>query len=178
MTALVGSVDADRQGSKGKPGRRAAELVARLRVGPECFVAGRSLINGRMSASGRRRPMTGCGLFGVLQDKVRTSGRTLSYDSVSKIARLDSPADQDSLLDAALSGENTQAIREKTRNAAGPQKAGDRRSLRTERLQESLDGYTAIVSGPVSPDASHHMEAVVAMLLERLRNNSDQSAGR
>ena len=108
--------------------------------------------------------------------KVRTSGLALSYDSVSKIARLDSPVDQDSLLDAALSGESTQAIREKTRNAAGRQKTGDRRSLRTERIQESLDGYTAIVSGPVSPEASHHMEAVVAALLERLRKNSGQSA--
>ena len=108
----------------------------------------------------------------ALQDKVRTSGRTLSYDSVSKIARLDSPADQNSLLDAVLSGDSTSAIREKTRSAAGRQKAGDRRSLRTERLQESLDGYTAIVSGPVSPDAFHHMEAVVAALLEQLRGNT------
>ena len=109
----------------------------------------------------------------ALQDKVRTSGLALSYDSVSKIARLDSQADQDSLLEAALSGESTQAIREKTRSAAGRQKPGDRRSLRTERVQESLDGYTAIVSGPVSSDASHHMEAVVAALLERLRGNAD-----
>ena len=108
----------------------------------------------------------------ALQDKVRTSGLALSYDSVSKIARLESPADQDSLLDAALNGETSKAIREKTRNANGRQKTGDRRSVRTERVQESLDGYTAIVSGPVSPHASHHMVAVVSAILERLRGNA------
>lgn len=40
---------------------------------------------------------------------------------------------------------------------------------RTERIQENLNGYTAIVSGPATPDSAEHMRAVVLALLERLR---------
>ena len=104
----------------------------------------------------------------ALQHKVRTSGTALSYDSVSKIARLDDAREQGTLLEAALKGETVRSIREKTRQSLQRKSAGDGRVRRTERVQESLDGYTAIVSGPVSPEAERRMRAVVEALLERL----------
>jgi ParB family chromosome partitioning protein len=103
-----------------------------------------------------------------LQQKVRTSGAALSYDSVSKIARLSDVKEQGTLIEAALKGETVRGIREKTREARQRKPAGDGRTLRTKRVQESLDGYTAIVSGPVSPESELRMRAVVEALMERL----------
>jgi hypothetical protein len=104
----------------------------------------------------------------TLQQKVRTSGPSLSYDSVSKIARLEDVKEQGTLIEAALKGETVRGIREKTRGSRQRKPVGDGRVHRTERVQESLDGYTAIVSGPVSPESERRMRAVVEALLERL----------
>ena len=103
-----------------------------------------------------------------LQQKVRTSEQPLAYDTVMKIAHLNDPIEQSALLDAALKGESSRTIREKARAARERTGSASTRPRRTERLQESLNGYTAIVSGPATPDATRHMRAVVEALLERL----------
>jgi len=108
-----------------------------------------------------------------LQEKLRASESTVSYDSVMKIAHLENTTEQESLVEDVLRGETNRNIREKTRSMrrldTDPTKAQRPRTNRTERVQELLDGYTAIVSGPVSPESNRQMRAVVEALLERLQ---------
>ncbi|MFN0126323.1 MAG: hypothetical protein ACKV19_06525 [Verrucomicrobiales bacterium] len=103
-----------------------------------------------------------------LQQKVRSSEHPVAYDAIMKIAHLNDPVEQSALLDAALRGESASLIREKARTIR--ERSGDAkaRPRRTERFQESMNGYTAVVSGPASLDANRHMRAVVEALLERL----------
>lgn len=103
-----------------------------------------------------------------LQQKVRSSEHPVAYDAIMKIAHLNDPVEQSALLDAALRGESASLIREKARTIR--ERSGDAkaRPRRTERLQETMNGYTAVVSGPASPEANRHMRAVVEALLERL----------
>jgi len=103
-----------------------------------------------------------------LQHRVRTSERPITYDAMMKIAHVRDPIEQSALLDAALRGETSSTIREKARAARERTGTATDRPRRTERLQESLNGYTAIVSGPATPEATCHMRAVVQALLERL----------
>lgn len=103
-----------------------------------------------------------------LQQRVRTSERPITYDAMMKIAHLTDPIEQSALLDAAMRGESTSTIREKARAMHKRSGSASDRPHRTERLQESLNGYTVIVSGPVGPDATRHMRAAVQALLERL----------
>lgn len=103
-----------------------------------------------------------------LQQRVRTSEQSLPYDTVSKIARVDDAAEQARLLDAALRGESVAVIREKVRAVRKSDPKQRPNNRRTERVQETLHGYTATVSGPSSPDAERHMRAVVQALGERL----------
>lgn len=96
----------------------------------------------------------------------------MPYDSVMKIAHVNDALEQEALVDDVLKGESVRSIREKVRAAhrARPtQSHGRPMAKRTERIQENLIGYTAIVSGPATPDSAEHMRAVVLALLERLR---------
>lgn len=103
-----------------------------------------------------------------LQNRVRTSEQALSYDTVMKIAHLDDEDEQERLLDAAMRGESVAAIREKVRAAHRRDPQSKQNARRTERIQETLNGYTAVVTGPAAPAADRHMRAVVRALSERL----------
>ena len=107
-----------------------------------------------------------------LQLRLRTSEVPVPYDSVMKIAHVNDAEEQEALIDDVLKGESVRSIREKVRAAHRdrPTKSyGRPMAKRTERIQENLNGYTAIVSGPATPDSAEHMRAVVLALLERLR---------
>ena len=107
-----------------------------------------------------------------LQSRLRTSEVAVPYDSMMKIAHVDNIQDQEALVDAVLKGESARTIREKVRavHRARPTKSNGRPlTARTERVQEDLNGYTAVVTGPVAPDAPDHMRAVVLALLDRLQ---------
>lgn len=101
-----------------------------------------------------------------LQRKVRTSELAISYDAVSRIARVKDPVEQATLLDAALTGASAHEIRRRIREQAPPKGKGGR--IATERITERHGDYTASVQGPSGRGAVVEMCTAVRALLNKL----------
>ena len=101
-----------------------------------------------------------------LQQKLRTSELSVSYDTISRIARVKDAAEQAVLLDAALKGAPVREIRRRIRDRQEPGRA-------TERVTERVGDYSASVHGPSGPGSNGRMRAAVeALLLKLKRENS------
>lgn len=99
----------------------------------------------------------------ALQNQVRTSEQTISYDAVTRIARVKDPVEQAALLGAVLSGASAHEIRRRIREGKG---TGARRS--TERITERHGNYVATVQGPAGREAAESMRTAVKALLAKL----------
>lgn len=112
--------------------------------------------------SGMLRVLT---LPAELQEKVRTSQRSVSYDAMIRIARVKDKEEQASLLDAALKGASAHEIRRRI----GEKKE---QGMAAERISERVGSYTASVQGPAGRGANEKMRATVEALLQKLTSNS------
>ncbi len=103
-----------------------------------------------------------------LQEQLRTAQKSVTYDTVIRIARADDPTFQSELISAALAGEGNPEIRRRlaARQKDKPRRAGGRPAVQT--FTESCDGYTATVKGPDKPDARDKMREAVRALLQSL----------
>ena len=100
-----------------------------------------------------------------LQEKVRTSQRSVSYDAMIRIARVADREEQTSLLDAALKGTSAHEVRRRIRERREKGRA-------TERITERVGHYTASVQGPSGRGANDAMRAAVEALLKKLKLNN------
>ncbi len=100
-----------------------------------------------------------------LQEKVRTSQHSVSYDAIIRIARVKDREGQKSLLDAALKGTSAHEIRRRIREKKEQGRA-------TERITERVGNYTASVQGPSGRGANEKMRTTVEALLEKLKLNN------
>ena len=108
-----------------------------------------------------------------LQEELRTSEVSVSYDSVMRIARSDDPQLQRELVAALLAGESNRVIRQ--RIAVGKSTpAGKRNSTNAIAapnmvlISETHEGYTATVRGPEGKSAREHMRNALTRLLKKL----------
>jgi ParB family chromosome partitioning protein len=97
-----------------------------------------------------------------LQEKVRTSELSMSYDAMIRVARLKSREEQDALVDAMLKGASAHEIRRRI--------SEKKQGRPTERIQERVGDYTALVQGPAGKHASENMRKAVEALLEKLNH--------
>ena len=112
--------------------------------------------------SGMLRVLT---LPAELQERVRTSQLSVSYDAMIRIARVKDREEQASLLDAALKGTSAHEIRRRIREKKELGRA-------TERISERVGNYTASVQGPSGRGAHEKMRATVKALLQKLDLNN------
>ena len=112
--------------------------------------------------SGMLRVLT---LPAELQEKVRTSQLSVSYDAMIRIARVKGREEQVALLDAALNGTSAHEIRRRIREKKEKGRA-------TERIGERVGNYTASVQGPSGRGANEKMRAAVEALLQKLKLNN------
>lgn len=99
-----------------------------------------------------------------LLQKVRTSELSISYDTMSRVARLTDPVEQNALVRAALSGAPTREIRRRM----SEKKEKGRASI---RIAERVGDYTATVQGPEGRGAEDRMRTAVHALLQKLEES-------
>ena len=99
-----------------------------------------------------------------VQERVRTSERSVSYDAMIRIARVKDREEQAALLDAALKGISAHEIRRRIREKKEKGSA-------TERITERVGDFTAGVQGPSGRGVNEKMRAAVEALLKKLKLN-------
>ena len=97
-----------------------------------------------------------------VQQRVRTSELSVSYDAMIRIARVKDREEQAALLDAALKGISAHEIRRRIREKKEQGSA-------TERITERVGDFTASVQGPAGPAANARMRTAVEALLQKLK---------
>jgi hypothetical protein len=109
-----------------------------------------------------------------LQEKLRTSEVSASYDSVMRIARTNDPEFQNELIDSVLKGESNREIRSRLAERKAPvsRGVGEGKAITTGpqlvTLSENYEGCTATIRGPEGREARRHMRTALKRLLKQL----------